>query len=148
MPRNFVKITLLVLLFALSTAPQSAPSTRDIAGTWHGNWTSPEGFLYEAYMTLTVDGSNNVVGSIHWTLRKSPRPDLQAKIGVTGVEHVNGVFLPDAGVVRMEGTSLDDPNHILGMDKYRLIVSDDARVLGGITWDHGPWTGQFLLQRQ
>jgi hypothetical protein len=52
---------------------------------------------------------------------------------MTGTEYVKGTFLPEAGVVKMEGWSLEDPNHILGTDQYRLILSDDGKVLGGIT---------------
>jgi|SRR5579872_1058220 len=141
----------LAIIFALlfiASIPANAASAKDVAATWHGYWTSPEGFQYEADMTLSVDDQNAVTGAIHWTLRKSPRPAEHAKIDMSGVEHVSGVFLPGSGAVKIEGTSLEDPNHILGMDKYRLILSDDAKVLGGITWDHGPWTGQILLHRQ
>jgi hypothetical protein len=57
------------------------------------------------------------------------------------------VFLPGDGVVKMEGVSLDDPNSILGMDKYRLIMSDDGSTLGGITWDQGAWDALFMAKR-
>jgi len=49
--------------------------------------------------------------------------------------------------VKMEGVSLDDPNSILGMDKYRLIMSDDGSTLGGITWDNGAWDALFMAKR-
>jgi hypothetical protein len=143
-----VSALLLALLVTIAAVPASAASPQDLVGTWHGLWKSPAGFTYEGEMMLAVDGGNNVTGSIHWTLRESPRPSDREKIGMSGVEHVKGVFLPDSGVVRMESTSLEDTNHILGLDKYRLILSDDARVLGGITWDHGSWSAQILLRRQ
>lgn len=147
-----LSLLLIFVLAALFTAalplPAGAAGKKDLAATWHGFWSSPDGFLYEADLRLSVDEENNAVGSIHWTLRKSPRPQESAKIGLTGVEHVSGVFLPESGLARIEGISLDDPNQILGVDKYRLILSDDASVLGGITWNHGPWTGQILLHRQ
>jgi len=132
----------------VATLPARAASAKDLGGTWHGVWTADGEWVYEADMVLSVDAENNVTGSIHWTLRKSPRAAEQAKIGLTGVEYVKGLFLPDAGVVKLEGVSLDDPNHILGMDKYRLLLSDDATILGGITWHHGPWTAQFILKKK
>jgi len=141
-------ITLFVVLIITAAFPAGAADSKDLAGGWHGFWTAPEGWLYEADMVLTVDAQNNVTGAIHWTLLKSPRPGEQGKLGLSGVENVKGVFLPQCGMVRMEGTSLEDPNNVLGLDKYRLILSDNSQVLGGITWHHGPWTAQFLLKRK
>jgi hypothetical protein len=141
-----------ISLFAttfLQTTPQAhAEGSNVLPASWHGFWTSPSGYLYEANMHLSVAADNSVTGDIHWTLRKSPHPEERVKLGLTGVEHVSGTWLPDSGVVRVEGISLDDPNHILGVDKYRLLLSDDAKVLGGFTWNHGPWTGQILLHRK
>jgi hypothetical protein len=139
---------LLLALITPAAALRAAATPQDLTATWHGYWLAPEGWVYEADLALTVDADNNVTGSIHWTLRKSPRADEQDKLGMTGIEHVRGRLLPDAGVVRMEGVALDDPNHILGMDQYRLILSDDAKILGGITGHHGDWTAQILLKRQ
>jgi hypothetical protein len=141
-------ITLFVILITVAAFPAGAADSKDLAGSWHGFWSAPEGWLYEADMVLSVDAQNNITGAIHWTLRKSPRPGEQGKIGLSGVENVRGVFLPECGMVRMEGMSLEDPNHVLGLDKYRLILSDNFQVLGGITSHHGPWTAQFLLKRK
>jgi hypothetical protein len=148
MRKNVGIVILFVVLSAIIASSAGAATPQDLTATWHGFWIALEGWVYEADMVLAVDGGNNVTGSIQWTLRQSPRLNEQDKIGKTGVEYVKGTFLPDAGAVRMEGTLLDDPNHILGVDKYRLILSDDATVLGGITWHHGPWTGQILLHRR
>ena len=137
-----------VLFTALLGPLLGAAIPKDIDARWLGNWTAPEGWVYKADAVLEVDNENKVVGAIQWTLVKSPRPEEQGKLGLTGVEFVRGVFLPEGGVVQMEGWSLDDPHHILGTDKYRLILSDDGSVLGGITYHHGPWTGQILLQKQ
>ena len=138
-----------VLFAVLLLSPLlGAAAPQDLAARWHGFWTAPEGWTYEADVVLTVDAANQVSGPIHWTLLKSPRPAEQGKLGLSGIEHVRGVFLPEAGVLRLEGWSLDDPSKILGTDKYRLVLSDDGRVLGGITWHHGPWNAQILLQKQ
>jgi hypothetical protein len=138
-----------VFLVAFLLVPLlGAAAPKDLAARWHGFWTAPEGWIYEADVVLTVDASNQVSGPIQWTLIKSPRPAEQGKLGLKGIEHVRGVFLPEAGVVRLEGWSLEDTNKILGMDKYRLVLSDDGKVLGGITFHHGPWNAQILLLRE
>lgn len=138
--------TISLALFSWWLLPSQAQAPGDTSGNWHGTWTAPEGWNYQAAMKLAVS-HDQVQGEIHWTLKASPRPSDQSKIGLTGIELVKGTFVPSCGVVLMEGVSLDDPNHILGVDKYRLILSDDGRVLGGITWHRGAWTAQFLLQR-
>src|SRR5260370_16577176 len=103
MRTHFVKVTTLFGSFALGTAVALPVGSRKVSGSWHGDWTSPEGFRYEADMQLTVDKDNNVTGEIHWTLRKSPRSAEQGKVDLTGVEHVKGVFEPGGAGFRMEG---------------------------------------------
>jgi hypothetical protein len=116
-------------------------------GPWHGFWTSPEGYLYEAVMNLRPGDGGAVEGEINWTLRKSPRPAEQAKLGMTGVEFVRGTYYGATGTLKVDGYRKTDPNTILGLDKYRLVVSDDSRTLGGITWSADRWSGQILLKR-
>ena len=138
----------LLLLVALLLSPTRAWSQdQAVAGAWEGLWTAPEGWLYAAEMHLTVESGNAVRGYITWTLKKSPRPEEQSRIGLTGVEFVRGTFDSGCGVLRMEGYRLDDPAQILGLDRYVLIIAETGRTLGGITWHHGPWTGQFLVNR-
>ncbi len=137
-------LTLLALLASLL----GAATPKDVTARWVGTWTAPEGWVYQADAVLEAGADNKVTGAIQWTLVKSPRPAEQGKLGLTGLEFVRGTFLPEAGMVRLEGWSLSDPNQILGMDRYRLILSDDGAVLGGITYHNGPWTGQILLRKQ
>ncbi len=142
---GFAFLRTLVALAALAAAP--AAMGADVTGKWHGFWTAPEGWSYEADLTLSVGDGNQLTGDIRWTLRKSPREGEQAKLGRSGVEHVRGFWFPEAGAVRMQGISLDDPDHILGTDVYRLVLSDDGRVMAGITAHHGSWTALFVLTR-
>ena len=118
-----------------------------VAGTWNGVWIAPEGFVYAAEMHLTVDANNTVEGYITWTLRQSPRPAEQSKIGLTGLEFVRGTYDSRCRVARLVGYRLDDPAGILGLDRYELLLARTGASLGGITWHHGPWTGQLLLTR-
>ena len=119
----------------------------NVAGTWRGVWAAPEGYVYAAEMRLTVDAANTVEGSITWTLRQSPDAAEQWKVGRAGVEFVRGAYDSRCGVVRLAGYALDDPSQILGMDRYQLVVAETGGSLGGITWNHGPWTGHIVLTR-
>jgi len=137
---------------ASAAKPQDAQAGApiDAIGHWHGFWVAPDGWSYEADMQIHAGLADNVTADITWTLRAAPdsATAYQGKTGMTGVEHAKGTFLPGCAVVKMEGVSLDDPNTILGMDKYRLVLSDDGTTLGGITWDHGAWDAEFMAKRQ
>jgi hypothetical protein len=160
MQRKLCSITVLALaitmaLFALPSNSQTSGTTGpavhpDAAGHWHGVWTAPGGWVYEADFQLAPGLGGAVLTDIHWTLRAADasRTDYQGKVGMTGVEHVRGQFFPNYGYLTMEGYGLDDPNKILGMDSYRLVLSDDGSTLGGITGDHGDWNGQLIAKRQ
>jgi hypothetical protein len=69
------------------------------------------------------------------------------KVGMTGVEWVRGNYFANSGALILEGDEKKDPNGIIGLDKYRLVVSDSRRTMGGITRHHNAWTGQFFLSR-
>jgi hypothetical protein len=153
--RKHIHISLLILgiltCFALPcdvavAQTNSAAEHAPVAGPWRGMWKGGD-FLYEAEMTLNVSPAANVEGSIGWTLRASPRPNEASKIGMKGIEYVRGKFYPDVGLLILDGYRKDDPNGILGLDKYRLVVSPTGKILGGITQEHGDWGGQFFLTR-
>jgi|HubBroStandDraft_6_1064221.scaffolds.fasta_scaffold343220_2 hypothetical protein len=139
--------------FARGTA-QSADAKSgtpaDAIGHWHGFWAAPGGWSYEVDMQIHAGLADNITADLTWTLRAAPasRTDTQGKIGMSGVEHAKGTFSPGCSVVKMDGYALDDPNAILGTDKYRLVLSDDGATLGGITWDQGAWDAEFMAKRQ
>jgi hypothetical protein len=141
-------IGLLLALVALPAWAQTAPPADQaaLAATWLGAWTRP-GYVYEAELHMTVSAQNVVDGNIHWTLRQTPVAGAQSKIGLTGTEYIRGAYLPAARLLRFDGYKKDDPNVILGLDKYRLVLSDDDKVIGGITWANGDWAGRFSLGR-
>lgn len=131
-----------------STAAQAQSSASGAGGSWSGPWAAPDGYLYLAQMQLTVDSANNVTGSIHWTLKVSPRKSEKSKIGLAGTEYVQGTFYPDSNALDLEGIRLDDPHHVLGTDVYRLRLSDTGNAMGGLTSNHGRWDATFILVRQ
>ena len=144
----------LLTMLSLIVAPGSGMAQSALAadkamlvGPWLGRWIAPEGWIYEANMSLQLADSGSVTGEINWTLRKSPRANEAGKIGLTGKEKVHGTYYASTATLILEGYEKDDPSGILGLDKYRLVISEDHRVLGGISWHHGPWTGQLILSR-
>jgi hypothetical protein len=159
MRRKFFSITVLALAlaFAAFALPSKSQTTGgkgadhpDAAGHWLGVWTAPGGWVYVADFQLTPSLGGAILTDLNWTLRAADpsRADYQGKVGMTGVEHVRGQFVPAAGTLTMEGYALDDPHTILSADKYRLVISDDGTTLGGITRDNGDWNGQFIAKRQ
>ena len=117
-----------------------------LTGPWQGVWTG-RGFEYEGEMRLKVGSAGEVDGAIQWVLRASPREAEKKKIGMKGTEYVRGRFIPEFGLLVLEGYRKDDPDVVLGLDKYRLVVSENRGAVGGITLNHGQWDGRFYLHR-
>ncbi|MGH8106553.1 MAG: hypothetical protein ACREO2_09550, partial [Arenimonas sp.] len=78
---------------------------------------------------------------------ESPNAEDQVKLGMTGIEFVHGKYDPASRVLTFEGISKTDPNNILGLDKYKLLLADNDNVIGGITLNNGSWRGVFSLTR-
>ena len=138
-------ICTMILLAALA-APADARQARDFDGHWIGMWHGGRtNDSYKPDLTLEDDGHGHISGEIHWTLVDAGQSGQDTKVGMSGIEFVQGHV--EGGELIMNGVSLDDPNHILGMDRYRLVLSDDGNVLGGITSNGGSWTGTFRVER-
>ena len=154
---------LLVCVFLLSSLFCRAQSG-SIGGEWRGIWTDPTGYAFTATITLetgsgckacAASGDGSVRGIIVWTLRKTPAnapAEEAAKVSMSATEYVKGER-KGAGLLVLNGYKKDDPNSIFSLDKYRLAISDDGMVLGGITFnngshlDIGSWTGQLSALR-
>ena len=72
-----------------------------------------------------------------------PSAEEQGKLGLTGTEHITGSYDSDCGILTFEGYRLDDPNGILGLDKYRLVLDPDGMRVGGLTAHGGTWMGEL-----
>ena len=152
--RKRIVLAGLILLGGLASAAQ----TVNVAGEWRGTWTSPDGMVFSAAMTLqtgkgckncAVMGDGAVWGKIVWTLRKAgenPSPELAAMVGKTATELVKGNVKGEE-LLELNGFVVEDPAEIKGTDQYRLAISEDGKVIGGITLNGGPWTGQFIAMR-
>ena len=128
----------------VSQAPQAPASP---AGDWLGTWHSSEGYAYAAAMRIEVTPGGTIFGNIVWTLRVTPVRSDQHKIGMTGVERLRGTFDARSGIISMEGYEKNDPNSIIGLDRYRLFYAENGKVIGGITENHGTWEGVLSLVR-
>jgi hypothetical protein len=130
----------------INSTPPSAPT--ELTGRWLGQWSSPFGTTFSANVYLEAIGtSNGVQGNINWTMKSTPQESKQSKIGLTAVEYIKGSYNPETRLLVMEGYRKDDPNNIITLDKYRLVLAEDSRSLGGATWNHGRWRGRLSLSR-
>jgi len=148
-----LKVGILLLFLSIASLPgsssaQESDASLPVRGTWSGQWSSPEGFTYLAEMHLEAASNGTIEGQINWTLVKSARAEEQSKLGLTGVEFVKGKYDPVSRVLAVDGYTKTDPNTILGLDKYRLILAENGAALGGITRNHGSWGGLLGLLRK
>jgi len=149
--RKRVILAGLILLGGLACPAQTA----SVAGEWRGIWTNPAGFVFTAVMTLetgpscktcAVISEGGIRGKIVWTLRKAGTNATAEPGGTTFTELVKGEMKGN-GLLVLNGYEADDPAHIKGTDQYRLAISDNGKVVGGITLNGGSWTGQFIAVR-
>jgi hypothetical protein len=146
-----------LLLMFVGAAACSAQS-KDVTGEWRGIFTSPDGTVFSAQITLdagpgcktcAVMGGGSIRGKIVWTLRKAAPnapPEQSFQVGTTTTELVKGE-MKGAGLLVLDGYRVDDPKGVKPLDKYRLALSDNGKVLGGITLNGGSWTGQLIAMR-
>ncbi len=128
--------------------PISPSAAATLVGRWHGQWTSSKGGLFDADLVLEEIGTDNgVQGVINWTLERSVLESKQSKIGLTATEFVKGSYNPMTRALIMEGYRKNDPNNIINLDKYRLVLAEAGKSLEGATWNHGNWGGRLSLSR-
>ena len=140
---------LALLVFAASAFAQTKPPlpVSDLAGEWHGQWTSPSGYLFAATLSLTVAPDGNADGRFVWTLKRSPLAEEQRKLGMSATEFVSGKVDGAAGTLTLAGTRKDDPNDVIFTDRYRLVAGENGRSLAGVSGNLGDWDGLVFLQR-
>jgi hypothetical protein len=140
---------LALLVLAASASAQTKPPlpVSDLAGEWHGQWTSPSGYLFAATLFLNVASDGVADGRFVWTLKRSPLPEEQRKLGMSATEFVSGKVDSAAGTVTLSGTRKDDPDDVIFTDRYRLVVGANGRSLAGVSGNLGDWDGLVFLQR-
>ncbi|MFN6962330.1 MAG: hypothetical protein ACK4S4_01040 [Pyrinomonadaceae bacterium] len=127
------------------TNPQPSGDPR---GRWNGEWSTVSGAYHALQVTLDSDKNDGLTGQIAWTLKRTPRPDKQSKVGLSATEHVTGRYDPASRVVRLKGHSKTDPGGLLVMlDEYRLDLSADSQRPAGQARNAGKWNGIVNLTR-
>ncbi len=152
--KKLIYTVLFVLLSSMCCSAQSS----GVEGEWQGIKNTPERVVFTGEMTLqtgasckacTATGDGSIQGKIVWGLRSAgmkAAPGMAGKVGKIGTEYVKGQ-MRGKGLLVLNGYKLDDPNQILVLDKYRLAVADDGKVIGGLSLNNGHWTGQFIAIR-
>lgn len=128
-------------------APEVSAAVKEaLARIWTGTG-SFGGFVYDAELRLQLNPNGSVEGRLDWLLQKAPaaRKDYEGKIGARGTEFIWGTFDPQTRNLDMAGYRRDDPQVILGLDKYRLTLSEKGDEIKGATWNRGTWAAAFTL---
>ncbi|PYP60217.1 MAG: hypothetical protein DMD40_01135 [Gemmatimonadetes bacterium] len=130
-----------------SNTPASTDARSPLGGVWVGDWTG-SGYMFTAQMTLALAADSSVRGSIVWTLKSSPDSSDRERIGLSATEYVVGSYDAARRLLRVAGYGKDDPSKTMGLDRYRLHLSDDGATLSGDTRNHGRWDGRFSATRK
>ena len=146
MNRRLGTLSLALGVLLLAT-PVALHAQRAGVSRWHGQWTSPTGFLYIAELQLEIRPDGAAEAAITWTLAHSPRETELPKLGQKGVEYVRGRYDVASGVLALEGYRKEDPSGILGLDTYRILLAENGWALAGMTKNHGDWQGRFWATR-
>lgn len=117
------------------TNPNLTPS-----GSWSGDWNSKTTY-FTATANFTESGGK-VSGQIVWTIRRTTNPKKIDKIGTSAVEYVQGAFNPATRMLSLKGYRKDDPNNIVILDRYNLILAEDNQTINGRSIN-----GNFVLRR-
>jgi hypothetical protein len=153
-----MKMRIVAVLLVLLSGVYGSAQSDGLEGKWQGIKNTPERVVFTGEATLELGascktcaatGDGSIQGKIVWCMRgpgTKAAQGMAAKIGKLGTEYVKGQ-MRGKGLLVLNGYKLDDPNHMLELDKYRLAVSDDGKVLGGLTFNNGAWTGQFIAIR-
>ena len=147
MKNTYLQTILLMIALAFMPSGLLAQDQPVFVGHWQGEWSNHSGYIYTADMQLTAASDGSILGKIQWVLKQSPIADEQAKLGMSGTEFISGTYDTKNRVLSFDGISKTDPNNILGLDKYKLLLAENSNVMGGITLNNGSWRGVFSLTR-
>ena len=66
------------------------------------------GYLFTATLNLQVAPDGVASGTFVWTLKRSPLPEEQRKLGLAATEYISGRFDAAAGTLVVAGARKDD----------------------------------------
>jgi len=131
---------MLVLGLAGSAQAQRLERTR-----WAGTWTNPRGSVFFAEVQVEPVSRDSVAARFRWTLLRSPQEN--AKLGRSATEFARGRYDPTSQLLLLQGYRKEDPDTVIGLDGYRLLVANGGDALVGITDDGGTGEGRFSARR-
>lgn len=140
-----MKQILLVFISAIAISICNAQTSY-----YKGEWTTINKHdLFTGLFKIDVSKDGSAKAEFIWTLlaTDSTRQDLvdllKGKKGKSGIEFTEGTYSSATNDFYLEGKSLEDPNVILGEDKYHLKLSADKNVIYGSTETMGSNEGLF-----
>jgi outer membrane protein OmpA-like peptidoglycan-associated protein len=132
---------IIVLLCILFCDCFSFSQIENAIGSWKGNWTNDEGYLYNFVLNLNIKNNDELKGEIKWELVTSPNISEKNKLHLTATEFVTGNYDDQTNIIYLKGTDKNDPNNIIGLDVYNLVLKDNNNSISGKTENHGNWKG-------
>lgn len=133
-------VVLLLLALAAASRAQNLENTH-----WAGTWTDPRGSVYFAELQVEPAARDSVQARFRWTLLRSVQS--VAKIGHSATEFAHGRYDPASQLLLLQGYRKDDPDSVIGIDSYRLLVANRGDALLGVTDDWGTGEGRFSARR-
>lgn len=117
---------------------------------YKGEWTMVNKHdLYTGLFKIEIKKNGTATGEFVWTYLATDSTSqelldlLKGKKGTTGIEYLEGNFSVITNDFYFEGIKKDDPNNILGLDKYHIKLSANKLVIYGSTETAG--TNEGLL---
>jgi hypothetical protein len=121
---------------------------------YRAEWTKKDNNeLFTAICKITTDQQNVITGELVWTYLACDSSDqimmdmYKGKKGKMGIEFVEGNYAATTHDVIFNGTRKDDPDEVIGEDKYTLKLSANKQVLYGTTWANGTNNGLFYATK-
>jgi len=111
---------------------------------YKGEWTRKnKQDLFTGIFKIGIKKDGHATGQFVWTVwavdsTNSSLLDMYIeKKGMSGIEYVEGTFNAETNDFYFEGKSKDDPNLILGLDKYHIKLTANKQTIYGTTETEG-----------
>lgn len=121
---------------------------------YKGEWTcAGKTDRFSGIFQVRIKADGRVTGKLVWVYHAVDSNDAEmvamykGKRGKVGMEYVSGTFNPATNDIYFEGTKKNDPQQIIGTDKYTLKLSADRRTIYGKTDSNGNNDGLFYGRR-
>lgn len=117
-------------------APPQANGTASFAGTWKGEASNSDGWIYNLEATFTLSATGNLNGNIKYTLKASSRKEYLEKIGQSGNVYVGGTFDPSQLTAELSYKSYENSSgifdyYVVYVSSYKLKLSPDGSKITG-----------------